>query len=341
MDTSILSTLHEMAPDLMQEIEVRALVLERVAALGPVGRRALASRLHLAEREVRSAADALRNAGCIVQSAAGMEVTERGRTMVQAARVVSKGRRSLSAVELELSRRLNVQRVCVVHGDADMDDSVPGAAARAAAQQVRFLLQDARVLAVSGGEMMALTAQEIAVAAPMDVTVVPGQCCVPGSMRMQANAVAETFAGKLGGQSRMLHLPEGILVSAAEEFVRVPQIREALELIRAADVLFYSVDRAMDAAQRRGAGTAEREALLRSGAQAEAMGLYFGMKGAVAAGRATPVLNLQDMARCVCAAIAAGRSRAEAVLAVCMHHPHRLLVIDEGAALRMVELLRV
>lgn len=341
MDTSILNTLHEMAPDLMQEMEIRALVLERVAVLGPVGRRALASRLHLAEREVRSAADALRHAGCIVQSAAGMEITERGRAMVQAARVVSKGRRTLSSVELEISRKLNVQRVCVVPGDADLDDSVPGAVARAAAQQVRFLLQDAKVLAVSGGELMALTAQEIAVAVPMDVSVVPGQCCMPGSMRMQANAVAEAFAEKLGGQSRMLYLPEGIPASAAEGFAYVPQIRETLELIRAADVLFYGIDRAMDAAQRRSTGAAEREVLLRSGAQAEAMGLYFGAKGAAVAGRVTPVLSLQDMVCCVCAGISAGRSRAEAVLAVCMNHPHRLLVIDEGAALRMIELLRV
>jgi len=27
-------------------------------------------------------------------------------------------------------------------------------------------------------------------------------------------------------------------------------------------------------------------------------------------------------------------------LAVCAHHPHKLLVVDEGAALRMLELLR-
>ena len=40
------------------------------------------------------------------------------------------------------------------------------------------------------------------------------------------------------------------------------------------------------------------------------------------------------------AAVAAGRAKAEAILAVCAHHPHKLLVADEGAALRMMELLR-
>ena len=341
MDTSILGTLHEMAPDLMQELEVRALILERVAALGPIGRRALALRLNMAEREVRSAADALRSAGCIMQSAAGMEATDLGKTMVQAARLVSKGRRSLSSIELELARRLNVQRVCVVHGDADVDDSALDAAANAAAQQVRFLLQDARVLAVSGGEEMARTAQEIAIAAPMDVTVVPGQGCTSEGMRTQANSVAEVFAEKLGGQSRMLHLPENIPAQAMEEFAHMPQVREALELIRSRDVLFYSIRCAQESADRRGAGAAERAAIRDGCAQAEALGLYFDYRGEVIGAKETGLMRARDMERCTCAAIAAGRSKAEAVMAVCAHHAHRLLVLDEGAALKMVELLRI
>lgn len=42
MDTSILNTLSLIAPDLMEEMELRTLILERVAALEPIGRRALA-----------------------------------------------------------------------------------------------------------------------------------------------------------------------------------------------------------------------------------------------------------------------------------------------------------
>ena len=127
----------------MEEVELRTLVLERVAALGPIGRRALAQRLHLAEREVRSAADALKETGLITQSAAGMELTDGGRMLVDAARAVSRGRRSLGSMELALARKLNVERVCVVRGDADMDENVLEDAARAAAGQLRFLLQDA------------------------------------------------------------------------------------------------------------------------------------------------------------------------------------------------------
>lgn len=340
MDTSILGTLFDIAPDLMGEIELRTLVLERVAALGPIGRRALAQRLHLPEREVRSAADALRGAGCIHQSAAGMELTERGRSLVETARAVSRGRRSLSSMELALSHKLGVERVCVVRGDADTDESVLAEAAEAAARQVRFLLQDAHVLAVSGGRMMRMTAEAISIAAPLDVTVVPAQGGGSGSVAMQANAVAEEFAGRLGGQYRLLHLPEGMSAEAVEELARVPQVREALELLRHADVLLYGVSRAAETA--RALGAAERDMLERGGAVAEALGVYMDAAGGIVGSRAPLAQLTHDMGRRVRAAVVAvGRSRAEAIISVCAQRAHRLLVTDEGAALRMMELLRV
>ena len=342
MDTSILGTLAMLAPDLMEEMELRALILERVAALEPIGRRALAQRLNLQEREVRSAADALRRAGCVTQRAAGMELTDYGRELVETARGVSRGRRSLAALELALASRLNAQRVCVVRGDADVDESVPDAAARAAAQQIRFLLQDAHVLAVSGGQTMARTAQAISLAAPIEVTVVPAQGGTGGSVHTQAHALAEAFAARLGGQHRLLHLPDGISSAAAAELARLPQLREALELLSAADVVLYGIERAQQSAASRGLGAQEREMLACQGAAGEALGLYFDAQGGVVGGRCVPALSAQALGHSVqAAAVAVGRSRAEAIVSVCLHHPHRLLVTDEGAALRMLELLRV
>ena len=342
MDTSILGRLFEMAPDLMQEIELRALILERVAALEPVGRRALAARLHLSEREVRSAADALRASGCIVLSAAGMELTEKGRNLIEPSRAVSRSRRSLVSAETALAGRLNVERVCVVHGDADKDASVMEEAAKAAAQYIRLLLHEVRVLAVSGGELMAQTAQELAAAAPIDVIVVPAQGGTGGRIRIQANTVAEAFAAKLGGQSRMLQLPEGISRKAQEELARMPQVREALELVRSAELVLYAIDGALSAALVQGMNPAERTNLMKGGAVAEALGCYYDMQGHVLGVKAAHVLEPHEIAgRMKAAAIAVGHSRAEAIIALCAHHPHRLLVTDEGAAHRMMELLRV
>lgn len=340
MDTSVLGALFQLAPDLMEEMELRALVLERVAALGPIGRRALAQRLHLAERAVRSAADALRASGCIVQSASGMEITPQGRGLLDLARRISRERRSLSSLEQTLSARLGIERVCIVHGNADTDESVLKELANAAARQVRFLLQDAHVLAVSGGRTLAMMAEEIAPAAPLDMIVVPAQGGTGGSVREQANTLAEEFARRLGCESRMLYLPEGLSGAAADELRRLPQVREVMDLLRNADVLLYGVGPALASAVRRGMGVGEREELLRRGAVAEALGCYFDASGQLVAGSMT-LLHERDMSiRCRTAAVAAGESRAEAILAVCRRRRHRLLVTDEGAAQRMAELLR-
>ncbi|MBR5303159.1 MAG: hypothetical protein IKU38_10010 [Clostridia bacterium] len=342
MDTSVFNALSMIAPDLMREIELRTLVLERVAALEPIGRRALAQRLQLPEREVRSAADALRASGCITLSAAGMELTEYGRALVDTARAVSRGRRSLSSIELVLARKLDVERVCVVRGDADMDESVLDEAAQTAARQIRFLLQNAQVLAVSGGRTMRRTAEAISIAAPMDVTVVPAQGGMGGTMDTQANALAEIFARQLGGQFRLLHLPEGISAQAMEDLCCVAQVREALELLRHADVFFYGISHAQEFSHERGYGAMEREALEKTGAIAEALGFYFNAQGAMVSNRAAIALRAADLGRRTkAAAIAVGARKAEAIIAVCMHHPHKLLVTDEGAAMRMLELLRV
>ena len=55
-----LKVLSRIAPDLMADIGRRAQVLSSIESMQPVGRRALAARLNLPEREVRAAAAALK-----------------------------------------------------------------------------------------------------------------------------------------------------------------------------------------------------------------------------------------------------------------------------------------
>ena len=136
-------------------------------------------------------------------------------------------------------------------------------------------------------------------------------------------------------------MPDGLSEAAADELARLPQVREPLELVRHADVLLYGIGRAMDLAQRRGLSRAEQETLRAEGAVAEALGFYLNAEGHVVGGGSSLAFKPEDIGRKNrAAAVAAGRAKAEAILAVCAHHPHKLLVVDEGAALRMLELLR-
>lgn len=49
MDEATLKLLAKLAPELMDEIVSRAMVLERISVLQPVGRRALAQRMRMPE----------------------------------------------------------------------------------------------------------------------------------------------------------------------------------------------------------------------------------------------------------------------------------------------------
>ena len=61
MQDGFVQLMQTLAPDLAAEMAQRALVLERVDALAPVGRRQLAARLSLTEREIRSASTLLKD----------------------------------------------------------------------------------------------------------------------------------------------------------------------------------------------------------------------------------------------------------------------------------------
>lgn len=141
-----------------------------------------------------------------------------------------------------------------------------------------------------------------------------------------------TVCPKAGRVLSLLHLPDGLSGAAADELARLPQVREPLELVRHADVFLYGVGRAMELAQRRGLSASERDRLAQEGAVAEALGFY--INGAGARGRRRIVAG--DSARGhrqeEPAPLRSPRDapRQEAILAVCAHHPHKLLVATKA-----------
>ena len=110
----------------------------------------------------------------------------------------------------------------------------------------------------------------------------------------------------------------------------------------AASTLRYYEDKGLiRSVGRRGLSRVEQETLREEGAVAEALGFYLSADGRVVGGGSSLAFKPEDIGRKNrAAAVAAGRAKAEAILAVCAHHSHKLLVVDEGAALRMIELLR-
>ena len=154
MEDGFLTLMQRLGPDLAAEMARRALVLERIAALEPVGRRQLAARLNLPEREIRSIAAYLREEGFIHLDAAGMSLTEKAETLLPSAKEFSRAMRGLASMEAQLATMLHIGRVCLVAGDYDEDARVLQDIGRVAAQRVRMLLKSGSTLAVTGGSTM-------------------------------------------------------------------------------------------------------------------------------------------------------------------------------------------
>lgn len=118
MDTSILNTLAQIAPDLMDEVELARAHLGACRRFGADWTACACGKAAFGRKRSPRGGRSIKRAGCLTQSASGMELTQQGQNLVETARAISGGRRTLSGIELTLSQRLNVERVCVVRGDA-------------------------------------------------------------------------------------------------------------------------------------------------------------------------------------------------------------------------------
>ena len=328
------------APDLMADIGRRAQVLASIETMQPVGRRALAARLNLPEREVRSTAAALKEQGLITMDAAGMQLTSKAAEVIPGARDLSRAMFGLTRLEQALSSLLHVPHVVVVSGSADTDPQVLREVGRAAAHRIHRLLQSGMTLAVGGGSTMSEVARGMQSASPMNVMVVPARGGMGLSVENQASTVAAEIARRIGGHYRVMHLPDTLDAAALQEMRRLPEVRETIELLERTDLVVSGIGRADVMARRRDLSAEEMELLASRKAVGEAFGDFFDFEGRTVLQASTVSLGVEKLhqnSRMV--AVAAGGQKAEAIIAATRHEKLDSLITDEAAARRIAALL--
>ena len=341
MQNDFVWLMQTLAPDLAAEMAQRALVLERIAAMAPVGRRQLAAKLRLTEREIRACANTLRDQGFISLDPAGMALTGKAREMLPAIQAFTHALNDLTGLEETLAACLQVGRVSIVPGDADEDEGVIDEIGRAAAQRVRGMLHSGATLAVAGGSTMAATARYMHSASPLHVMVVPARGGWGKSVHTQANTLAAEIAERLGGHHRLIHLPDYMDDAAKQEMLRLPEIREAMELIQRADVIPHGVGCAEKMLRESKIAPSQARRLLAEGAVGESFGAYYDREGRCLLESSSVGVDLARLTpSCRMIAVAGGKHKAEAIIAVLKHDRHALLVTDEGAAREMLRLLQ-
>ncbi len=340
MDPGFITLMRKLAPDLIDEITRRALILERIAALQPVGRRQLAARLSLPEREIRNTAALLKELGYIELDASGMYLSAKAEEVLDNARAFSKAMSGLAETERRLCELLPADRVLIAPGNADEDEQVLSDVGRICAGRLRSILQSGNTLAVTGGRTIAAVARNLQSPAPLNVMVVPARGGLGRSVELQANTLAEEIAGKLGGHYRLIHLPDTMDLSAMHEMLKLPEVSEAMELLERADVILHGIGTAVEMMKQRRLPHEVQSRLLQEGARGESFGAYYDVKGRClmeSSGVGVDLARLKPTCRMIAAA--AGASKAEAIISILRHTRHSLLVTDQGAAERMLHIL--
>jgi central glycolytic genes regulator len=334
-----LSVARRMVPELLETLRSRATILHRVQLLQPIGRRALADELGTTERILRSEVDFLRRQGLIAATAAGMSLTEEGHSLLEEVDELLAATEGRAELATRLSRQLFIPKVLVVQGDSDTDEWVKDTLGYQAATQLRALLLDEDVLAVTGGTTMAAVAQMMPVKGETrKVRVVPARGGLGETVSVQANTIAAELAQRLGGDSIMLHVPDRLSQETLDQLMNEPQVQERLKALRQANVVIHGIGGALRMATRRQMDADEIRSLQQCGAVAEAFGYYFNSDGEIVHTMTTVGLRLDDIRTMrTVMGVAGGHSKAQAIAAAAKAYRMDVLVTDEGAAKAILE----
>lgn len=322
----------KIAPELVNLIEERYNILKHIRYNQPIGRRALASQLELSECSVRNGVKVLKESGLIDLSGIGMTVTDDGRELIGELTDYMDALSDLANLEFYLQNELEVNEVKIVPGDSQSDRSVFLELGRAAARILVDVLSDNMIVAVSGGSTMAAVADLVDLHMP-SILVVPTRGGLGERVERQANNVAAVMAERLGGQYRLLHIPETLNDEAFEAIKATDStVAEIENLIKQADILVHGIGRADIMVNRRNHAPKVAENICKFGI-GETLGHYFDLKGNCIYTYCHNGFRLNDLVgvgRKI--AVAGGKQKAEAIIAVTRAGSKDVLVIDEAAA---------
>lgn len=323
----------KIAPELISVVEDRYNILRHIQYCQPVGRRALSGMLNMGERIIRAQVEFLKTAGLVDFTPLGMTVTREGTAIMAEMAEYIRLMHGLTGLEDELAAKLGLKRVVIIPGDSSGDQAILRELGRAAASVLGQYLGNNMTIAVSGGTTMAVVAEAVHTSAP-GVTVVPARGGLGEEVEYQANTVASVMAARLGGKYRMLHIPDGLSEEALEVILANDgNARAVADMIRQAHILVHGIGQAKAMAVRRNWNEQEISNIEDHGAVGEALGHYCTLAGKIVHTTNSVGLRLDELDRIgLVVAVAGGRDKAEAIVAVTSAGGHSVLVTDEAAA---------
>lgn len=332
-----LEIMNAIAPDMMESVQERFIVLQNIDWMAPVGRRTLALKLGLTERVLRTETEMLKQLQLIDTSKSGMTITPEGKKVLTGLESLMGQYSGMKQNEHRLAEYFNVEKCVIVSGNSDEEEKVLANFGLMVSEALQKLLPAREnVIAVMGGTTMAAVADNmIALDDKISHNVfVPARGGIGETVGIQANSVSAMMAAKTGGTSRPLYVPERVSHETYQSLLQEPSVQEVLGLIDESTCVIHSIGQAFHMAERRGMSEKELVMLKEKGAVSESFGYFFDDQGDVVYKIPRIGLQLKDLKKVpVILAVSGGASKAKAIEAYMKNAPQQTyLITDESAA---------
>jgi central glycolytic genes regulator len=329
----------KIAPEIARLLDIRYSILRHVHFYQPIGRRTLSQQLTVKERAVRSELEFLRRQGFVSVSSSGVTLTQDGEVIFQELGQYVRELREFARLEQLLERLLPIRKIVVVAGDSRRDPAVKKDMGRAVVRILREIVEDGDIIAAGGGTTMVEVAKAIVPSGwPKHIAVVPTRGSLGEEVEIQADSIAVEMAKLLGGTYRVLNVPDDLHPETISRIINEPRIKEILELIKTARIVIHGVGTLEEMVKRRNIPREEMEILESLGAVAEMFGYYFDKDGNMVYYTPSMGIRPEDLQGKKTISVAGGANKAQALLAVVKRYSREALVIDEAAALKIMEI---
>lgn len=336
----VLKSAQRIVPEALELLQRRYNILRTIYYNKPIGRRILANYLGASERIVRTEINFLKGQNLIDISTPGMTLTQEGIEVVEKLKDFIHELKGLSEIELQIKNSLNLKNVIIVPGDVEKDTTVISELGKAASSFIKELLIDNSIIALTGGSTIKSVIDNVPKMNNFkNILVVPARGGMGRSLEVQANNLAASLAQKIGANYKLLHIPDNISSTALSALLNEKDVKEIVENVKNSHILIYGIGRADIMAQRRGLTSDKIEELIHAGAAGEAFGYYFNNEGEIIYCASTIIVehkSLKNIDNLV--AVAAGKSKGEAIIAAVKSINNTTLITDEGAALEIINI---
>lgn len=325
----------------MEILHRRYTILKGIHDLQPVGRRSLSQRIAISEKIIRNETEYLKSVGYILVSGSGMQITEAGLVILEELIEVMYHMKGLHEIEEEVRDYLGCARVVVVPGDASDHEEVKENIGKAASEVLLKHISNDCIIALTGGStsyhvIHALKKPNVTYD---NVLAVPARGSLRNHVEYQANTIVSMLAKKLNIGYHLLNIPDNLSKKALDSVREEPEIGATIACLLKANLILFGIGNAYEMAKRRNSDEQFMSFLHDKHAVAEALGYYFNKNGEIVYTSRSIGIKLEHVIQSAYPiAVAGGSKKAEAIIAVKNIIKNGSLIIDEGAANRILEI---